>query len=342
VTEENWFFKLYKYTAQIKKGIETDELKILPAARKKEILNLLDDAEDISFSRSAKSLTWGIPVPNDSAQTMYVWVDALPNYISALGWDHEGDDFKKFWPADIHLIGKDIFRFHAMIWPAMLISAGLELPKAIYVHGFVTSNGEKMSKSLGNVVDPVAMVEKYGADVVRYFLLREIPSDEDGDFSEEKLVARYNGDLANGLGNLVSRVSTLIASNVAGQIDYTDDRIEPEIGRAIQEMWRIYDEGINVFRLHDSLAAVGDLLGVADKYMNDTKPWALVKEDQQKFISVMNNMLAILWQLTRALEPFIPHTTEKIRQVFSFEKGESMIAKTLRVEKSIPLFPRLP
>src|SRR3989344_1895241 len=207
IKEENWFFKLSKYKKEIKERIKSDELRIVPESRKNELLNLLDDAEDVSFSRPSKDLKWGIPVPGDDTQTMYVWADALTNYISAVGYADETEQFKKYWPVDVHLIGKDILRFHALYWPAMLLSAGLDLPKAIYVHGFITVEGEKMSKTVGNVIDPFELIEKYGSDVVRYFLLREIPSTEDGDFSFKKLEDRYNGDLANGLGNLVQRVA---------------------------------------------------------------------------------------------------------------------------------------
>ena len=182
VREENWFFKVTNYTGKIRKMIESDRLRIVPATRKSELLNLLDDAEDVSFSRPSGQLPWGIPVPDDADQTMYVWADALTNYISALGYgtDEAG---MAFWPADVHLIGKDIVRFHAIFWPAMLLSAGLELPKSIYVHGFITVNGEKMSKSLGNVINPSELLDRYPADVVRYFMLRELRSTDDSDFS---------------------------------------------------------------------------------------------------------------------------------------------------------------
>lgn len=185
IKEENFFFKLSKYKAQLKKAYENGVIKIKPASRTNEILAMLEDSEDISFSRPSKDLKWGIPVPGDDTQTIYVWADALTNYISAIGYGRN-DDFKKFWPADVQVIGKDILRFHAIIWPAMLLSAGLELPKSLFVHGFITVEGQKMSKTIGNVIDPVELIKKYGIDPVRYFLLREIPSSEDGDFSYKK------------------------------------------------------------------------------------------------------------------------------------------------------------
>ncbi len=207
VNEENYFFKLSKYSDEIKELIEKDEVKIIPQEKKNEMLSFIKASlpagrqglEDVSFSRPSKDLKWGIPVPGDDSQTIYVWADALVNYLLP----------EKYWPADIHCLGKDILRFHATIWLGMLLSLKLPLPKSIFVHGFITSDGQKMSKSLGNVVSPFELIEKYGADAVRYFLLREIPSTEDGDFTIEKFENRYNADLASGLGNLVARVITL-------------------------------------------------------------------------------------------------------------------------------------
>jgi len=341
VVEENWFFKLSKYTQRIKDEIESDRLKIVPLSKKNEILRLLDDAEDVSFSRPSKDLKWGIPVPNDPEQTMYVWADALTNYISALGWEHDGEDFQRFWPADVHLIGKDILRFHAMIWPAMLMSANIELPKAIYVHGFITVGGEKMSKSLGTGIDPFELVKKYGADVIRYFLLREIPSDEDGDFSEEKLIARYNGDLANGLGNLVSRVATLIENNLSDGLDFNSSVISSENNKIVEDFIVKYKKSIESFKLHEALIVAWELISQADKYVNDTKPWALVKEDQESFKNVMTNLVYMISQITKNLAPFMPETSEKISTVFDFEKDNIIDGTKLKIKKGAVLFPRL-
>ncbi len=345
VEEENWFFKISNYKDEIAKLIEKDQLQILPQSRKKEILNLIKDAEDVSFSRPSSTLTWGIPVPNDSTQTMYVWVDALSNYISALGYASDDEKFKKFWPADVHLIGKDILRFHALIWPAILLSAGIELPKSIYVHGFINVDGQKMSKTIGNVVDPFKMVEKYGADVVRYFLLREIPSDDDGDFSEKRLVERYNGDLANGLGNLISRVATLIENNLPDGLRYDSKHIEPDTKETIERIRQPFTAGIENFRLHESLAAIWELVAYADKYVNDTKPWALAKEDKDKFETVMVNLVEMILRITFALSSFLPETADKIMAIFDFKKEgaglEGRLLKVHRGEGAGGLFPRL-
>ena len=211
VEEENYFFRLSKYQNQLEKIISEKEIHIIPEKRRKELLDFINQGlEDVSCSRPREKLEWGVPVPDDKTQTVYVWLEALVNYLSVVDYATEGDKFEKFWPPDVHCIGKDIFtRFHGSLWPAMLLSLGLELPKTLFVHGFVTVGGQKMSKTLGNVVDPFALIEKYGVDAVRYFFLREIPATEDGDFSYEKFETRYNADLAGGLGNLVARVLTL-------------------------------------------------------------------------------------------------------------------------------------
>src|SRR3989338_11310750 len=213
IQEENYFFKLSKYLPEIKKLIKKDAIIITPETKKNEILGMIENGlDDISFSRS-KEKYWGWPVPGDDSQVFYVWQDALPNYISAIGYGTDEKKFKKYWPVDVHCIGKDIIKFHAIYWPAMLLSAGLDLPKSIFVHGFINVGGQKMSKSIGNVIDPFELVDMCGADAVRYFLLREISPTEDGDFTYEKFEQRYNADLAGGIGNLLARTITLAQKN---------------------------------------------------------------------------------------------------------------------------------
>ena len=348
IEEENWFFKLISYKKRLKKIIESDELQILPASRKSEVLNLLDDAEDISFSRPFNPPTggirWGVPVPDDATQTMYVWADALSNYISAIGYADDNSQalFKKFWPADIHLVGKDILRFHAIVWPAMLLSASLPLPKSIYVHGFITADGEKMSKTIGNVVDPFKMVEKYGSEVVRYYLLREIPSDEDGDFSEEKLKERYNGDLANGLGNLVQRVATLIENNLDGKLIYDEKLIEPGIAQKISDIVVRYKQNIESFRLHEALANVWELISFANVYIDDKKPWAAIKRDEKEFLMIMTDLMLMLHNIAFLLSPFLPETADKIAKIIGTAlKPEIDGGYEFVVKKSKVLFPRI-
>lgn len=342
VKEENWFFKLTKYKKEIRKKIESGEFQIIPDMRINELLNLLDDAEDVSFSRPAKDLKWGIPVPGDDTQTQYVWADALTNYISAIGYADETEQFQKYWPADVHLVGKDILRFHAMVWPAMLLSVGLELPKAIYVHGFINLEGQKMSKTVGNVVDPFSVVEKYGVDTTRYFLLREIPSGEDGNFSYKKLGERYNGDLANGLGNLIQRVATLIDSNLDGELIFKEELIEKETRDKKQEISLKIKKNIENFKLHEALANIWEMVAFANAYVDNKKPWTL-KDKPEEFLKVMTNLILMITSISWNLYPFMPETSDKIFEIFGIEKriDASLNNYRLRVKKRKGLFPRL-
>ncbi len=353
IEEENWFFKLTKYKKQVKDLIESGELKIVPESRKSEILNIIEDAEDVSFSRIMKDSDWGIPVPGDSTQTMYVWADALTNYISALYSADGGDKFRKFWPADVHLVGKDIFRFHAMIWPAMLLSAEMPLPKAIYVHGFINVDGQKMSKTIGNVIDPFELIKKYGVEVTRYFLLREIPSGEDGNFSYKKLEERYNGDLANGLGNLVQRVITLIESKLGGELIFNKDILGKEVNENVDESFKRYRENIDRFALHEAIGNVWELISFGDKYMDDKKPWAAIKHDEAEFLRIMTNLVHVLYNVAWMLLPFMPETADKIFEALGADKNAKTLGGYKFLVKKIPplhkasegkgggLFPRL-
>lgn len=326
IEEENWFFKLSKYTKEIELKIKNNELRIIPEGRKNEILSLLKEGlEDVSFSRSKRSVQWGIPVLNDDDQVMYVWADALTNYISGYG----GAEKWKKHPADVHMIGKDISRFHTAIWPGMLLSCKLPLPKNIFVHGFITSNGEKMSKSMGNVIDPYELVKKYGADPVRHYLLREIPSSEDGDFSYEKFEERYNGDLANGLGNFAARVSTL-ASREAG----ISGKISKHVKEKINEVEKVVEQKIKEFKFNESLAAIWELIQFGDRYVNDNKPWVkdLPKEKKEE---ILYDLICILKKTAELLAPFLPETSEKISKAIELE------GSNFKAEKIENLFPRI-
>ncbi len=327
ISEENWFFRLSKYTKEIESLIKSDELRIVPETRKNEILSLLKEGlEDISFSRPSKDLSWGVPVPGDATQTMYVWADALSNYISGYGGISEWEAH----PADVHLVGKDILRFHAAIWPAMLLSAKLKLPKAIFVHGHILVNGEKMSKSIGNVIDPFELVRKYGADPIRYYLLREIPSGNDGDFSYEKFTERYNGDLANGLGNFTARVLTLGA-----QIgDLPADRLESEVADRIKTARSEVAKKVGEFRLNEAIASAWELLKFGDQYVNNHKPWDKSVSPEQKTVS-LSNAMQILEALAVLVSPFLPETSGRI------SKGIARDGNIIRATKIGNLFPRL-
>ncbi len=333
IEEENWFFKLSKYSKEIEAKIKSDELKIIPESRKNEILSLLGEGlEDVSFSRPKKDLSWGVPVPDDGTQVMYVWCDALTNYISAIGYGSDEENFKKLWPADAHFIGKDILRFHAAIWPGMLLSAGLELPKNIFVHGFVTSNGQKMSKSIGNVVTPAELVEKYGADAVRYYLLREIPSYGDGDFSFEKFEERYNGELANGLGNLVARVLTLAAKANFEILkkDFDDSLLHGSIN-LVNETKAQVKESVDEFKFNEALSQIWNLISAADGIVTLEKPWENL--DSKK--DTMVRLIFILKNIAQMVAPFLPSTSEKILKSID-DSGD-----VVKITKPENLFPRL-
>lgn len=312
VEEENYFFKLSKYLSEIKSLIKKEKFKIIPEAKKSEVLGFIENMEDVSFSRS-KGKYWGIPVPGDENQVIYVWGDALPNYISGVGYGADEKKFKKYWPANVHCIGKDILKFHAVIWPAMLLSLGLKLPKNIFVHGFIGVNGQKMSKSLGNVVDPFSLINKYGADAVRYYLLREISPTEDGDFSFQKFEDRYNSDLASGIGNLISRIESLKA-----KVEI-DSRVSKKIKDEVKNTRKEAEDFLKNFRFNEALKSIWNLIGFCDKYIEETRPWENKKESK-KVIADLNFAAN---EIAELIEPFMPETSKKIK------------------EKAIPLFPRI-
>ena len=380
IEEENYFFKLSKYGDKIKDEIESGRLEILPESRKNEILNVVKSGlKDISFSRPKKVLDWGVPVPNDKTQTMYVWCDALTNYISALGYNKGHpvsidtgclNNFQKYWPADVHIIGKDILRFHAAIWPAMLMSAGLPLPKKIFVHGFITSGGQKMSKSLGNVVDPFEVADKYGVDALRYYLLKEIPSGGDGDFSFERFEEVYQADLANGVGNLTARILALAEKNQItpllrggwGCVKSTEkptpspsregNNQQKSLNFKTENYWQEYEKSINGFKLNEALNAVWKFIGSCDEYVEKEKPWEL-EEDKKN--EVVYNLLESLRQIAWMIRPFMPETSSKIfGQLFADEDERKKEmnknldearewgkAEFVKVEKGESLFMRL-
>jgi len=321
IEEENYFFRLSKYSQKIKEIIEKDKIRIIPESRKNEILAIIRQGlEDISFSR-VKEKYLGIPVPNDPTQFLYIWPDALTNYISAIGYSKNSERFKRYWPADVHCIGKDIVRFHALIWPAILLSLNLKLPKTIFVHGFITVSGQKMSKSLGNVIDPFELVKKYGTDAVRYFLLREIPPTEDGDFTYEKFEERYNADLSKGLGNLVARVLTM--AEKVSSINYQPSKGK-EIEKVINNTRKKYEKALEEFKFNEALISIWELISFCDRYIEKKRPWE--EKENQKI--VIDNLLFTISNIAEMLRPFLPETSEKI-------------FKQLKTKKSKPLFPRI-
>lgn len=312
IEEENYFFRLSKYTDIIKQRIENNELRIIPNTRKNEILALLDRGlEDISFSRPIKNVPHGIPVPGDSGQVIYVWSDALVSYISGLGYGQEKTEtFDKFWPADVHIIGKDILRFHAAIWPAMLLSAGLPLPKSILAHGLITSGGHKMSKSLGNVVDPFELISEYGKDSVRYYFAREISQFDDGDFTMEKFKEVYNANLANGLGNLVSRIMKMAESNLDSPVTIAEFEDVSE-----------YFEYLNNFEINKAADYIWKEIGEMDAIVQTKEPFKLVKTDKIAGQKVISELVVRLYSVARMLNPIMPETSTRIKTLIKENKS---------------------
>lgn len=332
IEEENYFFRLSKYQGSLINIFKEGQVKIIPATKINELLNFFEQGlEDVSCSRPKSKLTWGVPVPNDETQTIYVWFEALLNYLSALGYLVGGERFKNFWPPDAQFIGKDIFtRFHGSLWPALLLSLGVELPRLIFIHGFINVNGQKMSKSLGSVIDPFRLVEKYGIDAVRYFFLREIPPTEDGDFTFEKFEERYNSDLAKGLGNLVARVLTL-TENATLQ-----ENNQPPFGPEIKKAWQNYLVALDNFKFNEALSSVWELISFCDKYIEKEKPW----ERSASFQLVINNLLFALGNIASLLRPFLPQTSEEIFKQLGINP-DSQEPWRFKIKKGKSLFPRI-
>lgn len=317
VREENYFFKLSKYSNTIRGKIESDELRVIPETRKKEILSVLEGGlSDVSFSRPKESVSWGIPVPGDESQVMYVWCDALSNYITAIGYGRDEKMFTDFWPADLHVIGKDILRFHAAIWPGMLLSARLPLPKAILAHGFITSGGKKMSKSLGNVINPKDLIEEYGEEALRYFIGREISPLEDGDITPEAFKESYNANLANGIGNLASRILTMAVSYDAFPETYK------------RELNKEFETELSHYRVHKAADIVFTEIQQIDVAIQVQEPFKIYKTDPKKARAIVSDLVQKLSNVAFHLEPFLPKAAQKIQTAIS--------------EKRVPetLFPR--
>ncbi len=330
IEEENWFFKLSDHSKQIAEALESGKMQVVPESRKNEILSLIKEGlEDVSFSRPKKDLSWGVPVPNDSEQTMYVWCDALVNYISAIGYGRDDNEVSKWWPADIQVIGKDNLRFHAAIWPGMLLAAGLKLPKIIFVHGFVNVDGKKISKTVGNVILPEEIVKKYGTDATRYYFLREFPATNDGDFSFEKFEERYNGELANGLGNLVARVLTL-ASKTNLEIKASDLK-EYRNGNTISATRIEISKLMNEFKFNEVLARIWLLITLADGMVTQEKVWE--NTDSKK--EIMEHLIFSVKNIAQMIFPFMPATSEKILKSID-DSGD-----VVKITKPENLFPRI-
>lgn len=325
VEEENYFFKLSKYSDAILEAIESESFRIVPVTKRNEILSLIkkEGLQDISVSRPKEKIGWGIAVPGDPSQVMYVWFEALLNYITVLGYP-EHDDFKHFWPANVQVIGKDIIRFHAAIWPGLLLALGLPLPQKLYVHGFVNVSGQKMSKSLGNVIDPAEIVRRYGIDAFRYYFLRHIPSYGDGDFSWEEFDRAYHTELANELGNAVQRTVVMVdkyLDGVIGEIPQAGHDEEP------------FHQAVADCRFDKALDFVWDRIRGLNQYIDETKPWVIAKEHNAEHLKeVLAYMVRDLLEIADLLAPFLPDTAQAIKNIFA----EGLLHKPKTV-----LFPRV-
>jgi len=321
LSEETYFFRYSKYVPEVIKLIESGGFQIIPGFRKKEMLEILRSSPgDVSFTRLRDKLPWGIPVPNDKDHVIYVWADALVNYLTGVGFGRDEEEFEKWWPADVHVVGKDITRFHAGLWLAMLLSAKLPLPKAVFVHGFVELDGEKISKSLDNGVDPIELIEKYSADALRYFLLREGSPTSDIDFTTAKFEARYNADLANGLGNLVSRVANLA------------EKVGLELAEASNPLLdNQYRVAVEDYRFNDALSYVWSKIAATDKLLTENKPWENIESDPEEAKEVIRNAALQVREIGELLLPFLPTTAERVLDIFAGPK----------IVKAEALFPRL-
>ncbi len=317
--EDNYYLRIADFKDRIKTAIESKEMQILPDFRAKEILRLLEDSPDVSISRPVEHLPWGVPVPDDDGQVMYVWIDALANYITVLGFPDQ--DISEYWPAAAQFVGKDVLRFHTIIWPAMLLALGLPLPKVVCSHGFILADGQKMSKSIGNVVDPIEVLESKGLSAFRYYFLRHADSFADSDFTWEKYNSAYNNELANDLGNLVQRLANLCKKQGLPGRQY-DVRQDPE-----------YNEIMDEFYFSKAFDYIWEKIQGLNRLIDEKKPWELAKDETQhnQLVQILNNLADQLLQVAYLLRPFLPDTTREIESIFTSAKI---------IPPKTPLFPK--
>lgn len=337
LNESNYYYRVSDFKDEIRKKIESDELRILPEFRKKEILKLLEDTPDVSISRPKAHLNWGVEVPDDDTQVMYVWMDALSNYITVLGYPEK--DISDFWPAKVEIVGKDILRFHAILWPAILLGLGLPLPKTLLSHGFILANGQKMSKSIGNVVDPIEVLNKHGLDAFRYFFSRHIDTFSDSDFTWEKYEDAYNNELANDYGNLVQRLATLCKKN---NIDRDFLKKREAYGKNNELLKgtkaslplfsndKTYTNLMDNFEFTNAINYVWEKIQAVNKRIEDTKPWSVAKENPDEAKILLASLVSDLLTANEMIKPFLP-VSLKVEEIFSNGKIEP---------PKVPLFPK--
>ena len=351
VEEPSYFFALSEWQQPLLDYYEAHPDFIAPAGRLNEIRSFVKGGlKDLSISRT--TFDWGVPVPNDDDHVMYVWLDALTNYLTALDWQNDGADYSTYWPCDLHMVGKDILRFHAVYWPAFLMASGLPLPKRVFAHGWWTNEGEKISKSIGNVIDPLALIDKYGLDQTRYFLLREVPFGRDGDFSETAMIARTNSDLANDLGNLSQRTLSLVVKNCDGimpalpaDISGDDAELLATADGLLEKVRAEFDQQA----FHEGLRLIWDVIAAANRYIDTQAPWALKKTDINRMGEVLAVIVETIRQIAILVQPVMPQSAAKLldqlmvpddARGFEHIAGRARLTSGIAIEKPQGVFPR--
>jgi len=349
VEEESYFFRLSAYQEKLLDLYQKHPDFVLPETRMNEVTSFVGGGlQDLSISRT--NFDWGVPVPGDPKHVMYVWVDALTNYITGVGFpDTESEQFRRYWPADLHVIGKDILRFHAVYWPAFLMSAGLAVPRRVFSHGFLFNRGEKMSKSVGNVIDPFALADAYGVDPLRYFLLREVPFGQDGNYSHEAIVNRINADLANDLGNLAQRSLAMIARNSGGVLPRPGafSAADQAIFAAADAMLSAARRAMETQQLHHVLNVIWSVVADANRYFAGEAPWALAKTDPPRMATVLYVTAEVLRQIAILVQPFVPASAAKLLDLLAVNERDfaafgaaHRIAAGTKLPPPSPVFPR--